>query len=72
LVSGADLGMSIGLESHFYHSPEGAAFADVRVNGHRETWPQEKEWSCQGFPSRVRRCLAPVLAQNALLGPQET
>ena len=30
---------AIGLSGELFHSAAGTAFADIPVNGHRETWP---------------------------------
>jgi hypothetical protein len=30
--------IKIGFEADLFHSAEGTAFADLQVNGHRETW----------------------------------
>ena len=35
----ADTLIKIGLEAELFHSPDGTAFADLMVSGHRETWP---------------------------------
>src|SRR4051794_30489853 len=36
---GADTLADICLEAEPFHSSEGTAFADIKVGGHRETWP---------------------------------
>ena len=35
----ADLLIELAQESELFHSPDATAFADLVVNGHRETWP---------------------------------
>lgn len=35
----ADTLIEIGLEAELFHSSDGTPFADVRISGHRETWP---------------------------------
>jgi hypothetical protein len=52
-VSGsADLSISVGLEAHLYHSPESTVFADIRVNGNRETWPVRSKGFCRWIGKR--------------------
>ena len=43
---------AIGLCGELFHTPAGAAFADIPVNNHRETWPIRS----QRFRSWLRRC----------------
>lgn len=35
----ADILLNLAQEVDLFHAPDGTAFADLRVNGHRETWP---------------------------------
>ena len=35
----ADLLIELAQEAELFHSPDATAFADLQVNGHRETWP---------------------------------
>lgn len=35
----ADLLIELAREAELFHSPDATAFADLVVNGHRETWP---------------------------------
>jgi hypothetical protein len=30
--------IKIGFEADLFHAPDGSGFADILVNGHRETW----------------------------------
>jgi hypothetical protein len=41
-----------GLTGELFHTPMGAAFADVAVNGRRETWPTRSNT----FRAWLRRC----------------
>ena len=47
----ADLLIELAQEAELFHSPDATAFADLQVNGHRETWPAR----AKGF----RRWLTP-------------
>jgi hypothetical protein len=42
---------SLGLCEHLFHTAAGTAFADILVNGHRETWPIR----CKRFRAWLRR-----------------
>jgi hypothetical protein len=35
----ADILISLAKASVLFHSPDGTGFADININGHRETWP---------------------------------
>jgi len=35
----ADVLIELAQEAELFHSPDAAAFADLNINGHRETWP---------------------------------
>lgn len=37
--SQADRLIEIAADADLFHSPDGTAFADLDINGHRETWP---------------------------------
>ena len=52
-VANTDGLIKIGLEADLFHSPDGAGFADLQVNGHRETWPIPQ----QGFSPLARLTL---------------
>jgi hypothetical protein len=49
----ADLLIELAQEAELFHSPDGTAFADLRVDGHRETWPVRtkgfRPWLAQRF-----------------------
>lgn len=40
------------LPGEFFHTPDGTAFVDLRIDGHRETWPIRSK----RFKSWLRRC----------------
>jgi hypothetical protein len=35
----ADILIELATAAEFFHTPDGTGFADVNINGHRETWP---------------------------------
>ena len=35
----ADILIALADEAKLFHTPDGTGFADLEVNGHRETWP---------------------------------
>jgi hypothetical protein len=35
----ADILIDLAQSAELFHAPDGAAFADIDINGHRETWP---------------------------------
>ncbi|WP_246737282.1 toprim domain-containing protein [Nordella sp. HKS 07] len=35
----ADILIELARSAEFFHAPDGTGFADIEVNGHRETWP---------------------------------
>src|SRR5262249_36767997 len=35
----ADILIALAPAAELFHTPDGAGFADVNINGHRETWP---------------------------------
>jgi hypothetical protein len=43
--------LATGVGVDLYHSPEGTTFADIHINGHRETWPTKSN----GFRRWLRR-----------------
>jgi hypothetical protein len=53
----ADILIEISGGTALFHSPDGKAFADIMVNGHRETWavrsPGFRRWLTQSFYERT-------------------
>lgn len=49
----ADFLIELAQEAELFHSPDATAFADLQVNGHRETWPVRtkgfKRWLARRF-----------------------
>ncbi len=49
----ADALVKLAGEAELFHAPDGTAYADVEVNGHRETWPVRsrgfRRWLCRRF-----------------------
>jgi hypothetical protein len=35
----ADILIELAQEAELFHTPDGTGFADLNINGHRETWP---------------------------------
>jgi hypothetical protein len=48
----ADTLIQLAQSADLFHAPDGTAFADIDVNGHRETWPIRGK----GFRSWLARC----------------
>jgi hypothetical protein len=49
----ADILIELALSSELFHAPDGTGFADVDINGHRETWPIRskgfRRWLAHGY-----------------------
>ena len=39
----ADILISLAADADLFHTPDGTAYADLQINGHRETWPIRKK-----------------------------
>src|SRR5262249_20727963 len=48
----SDILINIAQTAGLFHTPDGAAFADVNVNGHREPWPVRSN----GFRGWLTQC----------------
>ena len=46
----ADILIDLAQTAELFHTPDGAGFADLDINGHRETWPIR----AKGFPPLAR------------------
>ncbi len=57
--SQAEILSDIANENELFHSPDSTAYADVIVQGHRETWPVRsrgfRRWLCRRFYERTKR-----------------
>jgi hypothetical protein len=51
----ADILVDLAQTAELFHAPDGTAFADIDINGHRETWPKEMAGapSLRGHPWRT-------------------
>jgi hypothetical protein len=53
-----------------FHTPDGTGFADVEINGHRETWPIRakgfRHWLTRGFYQLTRRAPSSEALQTAV------
>jgi hypothetical protein len=48
----ADMLLTLALSADLFHAPDGTSFADLDINGHRETWPIRSK----GFRRWLARC----------------
>ena len=68
--SQAEILSEIANQNELFHSSDSTAFADVRVNDHRETWPVRsrgfKRWLCLQFYERTGRAPSSDALQSAL------
>jgi hypothetical protein len=66
-----DLAQSAGL----FHTPDGAGFADLDINGHRETWPISAQgfrgWLARRFFEETGGAPSAEALQSASLGIEE-
>jgi hypothetical protein len=51
--SQADILIKLAQSAELFHTPVGTAYADININGHRETWPIR---STKGFRRWLARC----------------
>ena len=65
--------IKIGLEADLFHSPDGTGFADLQVNGHRETWPIRskgfRRWLGKRYFELTRSALNVIEARAQFEGP---
>jgi len=48
----ADILIGLAQSAELFHAPDGTSFADIDINGHRETWPIRSK----GFRNWLARC----------------
>ena len=84
-VSSADVLLNLASAARLFHAADGTAFADLVIDGHRETWPlrgkrfrawlrqqyYERTWDAPS-PSAVNAALNVLEAQAQFDGPQRT
>jgi Protein of unknown function (DUF2786) len=82
-MSAADCLVDLGKRAHLFHAPDGECYADIMVEGHRETWPLAskdfKRWlislyfeECGTAPGSeaMRTALATLDAMARFNGPE--
>jgi hypothetical protein len=69
-VSSTDVLLNIATAARLFHAPEGTGFADLFIDGHRETWPLRSKrfqaWRRQQYYERTWDAPSPA-ALNAPL-----
>ena len=69
-MSSADALLNIGTAAQFFHASDGTAFADLRIDGHRETWPVRskrfRSWLRQQYYERTWDAPSPAALNTAL------
>jgi hypothetical protein len=69
-VSSADVLLNIGTAAQFFHTSDGTAFADLRIDGHRETWPVRskrfRNWLRQQYYERTWDAPSPAALTSAV------
>jgi hypothetical protein len=54
--SQADILIELAQSTELFHTPDGSAFADLDINGHRETWPIRAKGFRRCEPLQGVRC----------------
>src|SRR6516165_5755716 len=66
----ADILIDLARSAELFHAPDGTAFADIDVNGHRETWPIRskgfKRWLARRFYEAIHGAPSSEGLQSAL------
>jgi hypothetical protein len=66
----ADILMKLAESAELFHTPDGAGFADLDINGHRETWPIRskgfRHWLVRLFYEATHRAPSSEVLQAAL------
>jgi len=66
----ADILVDLAQTAELFHAPDGTAFADIDINGHRETWPIRskgfKRWLARLFYEAIRGAPSSEALQSAL------
>jgi hypothetical protein len=69
-MSSADALLNIGTAAQFFHASDGTAFADLSIDGHRETWPVRSKrfrgWLRQQYYERTWDAPSPTALNSAL------
>jgi len=66
----ADMLLELAQSAELFHSPNGTGFADLDINGHRETWPIRskgfRRWLARGFFEATQGAPSSEALQSAL------
>jgi len=66
----ADILMDLAQSAELFHAPDGTGFADLDINGHRETWPIRskgfKRWLARRFFEKTQGAPSSEALQSAL------
>jgi hypothetical protein len=66
----ADILINLAREADLFHAPDGSAFADININGHRETWPIRakgfRRWLARRFFEATQGAPSSEALQSAL------
>jgi hypothetical protein len=66
----ADILIELAQEAELFHAPDGTGFADLNINGHRETWPIRakgfRRWLARRFFEATRGAPSSEALQSAL------
>jgi len=66
----ADILMDLARSAELFHAPDGTGFADLDINGHRETWPIRskgfKRWLARRFFEKTQGAPSSEALQSAL------
>src|SRR5262249_31392860 len=67
----ADILVDLAQTAELFHQPDGTAFADIDINGHRETWPIRskgfKKWLARRFYEATQGAPRSDALQSALM-----
>ena len=66
----ADILIELAQSAELFHTPDGTGFADLDINGHRETWPIRskgfRRWLARGFFEETEGAPSSEALQSAL------
>jgi hypothetical protein len=69
-VSGTDVLLNVATAARLFHASDGTGFADLLIDGHRETWPLRSNrfqaWLCQHYSERIWDAPSPAALNAAL------
>ena len=66
----ADILVGLAQEAELFHAPDGTSYADLDINGHRETWPVKskgfRRWIARRYYEVEQGAPSSVALQSAL------